>query len=597
MFVRLNGWSDDDVLQLLMLFRKHLHYYIYGSAGQFVEFVRVELSDRSAARILDMVRALMKQFGLRLSTKNFRTDVITAHGQQVYVYEHLYESICQLPENRAGGVWLPGELGRFCLKARQYRGHFAANPETFFKQVQLWGKSIEETKSKFYALREVYLNEKHHTYQPTQMEAKRLELLKDIFTDVPPILPNEKVVTVSNKSSKLWSSDEIETLVDFIVRITTQIQKTGYSHLVDHVAETLHRTDRSCVKKLADMREKFMKNASTVRAANLPDSIFDPASVAHKIFIADWSDNNDPYALGYLALKSRSLRLCSRRNKKPKNNRAWSPRPRLRNTTAAHGKMRTSSRVPLSSSAKDVAATSAGNEPCSPMRQTLCSVRKPAKQFSAEESASFVRDVANQCPWTETVVLSILQCMQNSIELYRSNKIVDFYSKIASLTSDIEFLDLFADVQHILTQFVQLYGSLDGFEKLVLIAPGIDSTREAIYQTAQKPEYGLDSEGVSLTSNVFPSQHNSISSKSTRRSQDERHGIFFDEDDDEQINEASKSGSSDGEVEEVPHPLQGMLNSLESRMVELQEKQRILIKEKEDRKRHHQYVDHPFELR
>ena len=65
---------------------------------------------------------------------------------------------------------------------------------------------------------------------------------------------------------------------------------------------------------------------------DLPDIVFDPTSDANKIFSAgksnepswlqvfrvltpryvyqDWSNSNDPYALGYLALKSRSTYLC-----------------------------------------------------------------------------------------------------------------------------------------------------------------------------------------------------------------------------------------------------------------------------------------------
>lgn len=50
--------------------------------------------------------------------------MIVASGQEVYVYEHIYESINQLAENRAGGLWLPDELSRFLQKAKQYRELF-----------------------------------------------------------------------------------------------------------------------------------------------------------------------------------------------------------------------------------------------------------------------------------------------------------------------------------------------------------------------------------------------------------------------------------------------------------------------------------------
>jgi hypothetical protein len=66
--------------------------------------------------------------------------VIVTNGQEVYVYEHIYESISQLSENKAGGVWLPDELRRFLQKAKQYRELFASNQDVYFKRVQLWGE-------------------------------------------------------------------------------------------------------------------------------------------------------------------------------------------------------------------------------------------------------------------------------------------------------------------------------------------------------------------------------------------------------------------------------------------------------------------------
>lgn len=57
-----------------------------------------------------------------------------------------------------------------------------------------------------------------------------------------------------------------------------------------------------------------------------------------------------------------------------------------------------------------------------------------ATTLPANDYAAFVRDIAEQCKWTEKVVHSVLRCMQHSIDLYRSNKLVAFFDKIASLT-------------------------------------------------------------------------------------------------------------------------------------------------------------------
>ncbi|CAI5725861.1 unnamed protein product [Peronospora effusa] len=488
MLVRVQKWSDADVLALLSRLRKHLLYYVYTCDNTFVTEMHAELRDKPVSEIQEMVRSLMLQFALGLSTKNFRTDVIMTNGQNVYVYEHLYESISQLAENKIGGIWLPNELNRFLQKARQYRGLFLENQEMYFKRIQVWSKSVAETKSKFYALRDIYVREsKRRLCQRQGVELARLELLKKIFSNVPPAHRTNKTA-VSTKTLKLWSSEEMEKLVDFVVQITAQIQSTGSSDLVNHVAEALHRTDGSCVTKLIDMREKFLKKMPTVRAANLPDIIFDPTSDANKIFSADWSNSNDPYALGYLAMKSRSLSMTAARNKYKKRRviDAWSPRPKLRSSTlAARGKS-SSKANPMSPLALDVAPLKRGR-PVGKVQRTASTPRAgepytkeraavmgslpveitPVNALPVSDYAAFVQDIAEQCQWTEKAVHNVLRCMQQSIDLYRSNRLVTFFYKVASLTSGVTFQDLFPDVQLILTQFERRFGSLDNFENFV----------------------------------------------------------------------------------------------------------------------------------
>lgn len=72
------------------------------------------------------------------------------------------------------------------------------------------------------------------------MEPGRLELLREIFTGVPAAHRAGKV-EVFSKALKLWSSEDMETLVDFVVRITNQIQRTGSSDIVNYVAEKLRK--------------------------------------------------------------------------------------------------------------------------------------------------------------------------------------------------------------------------------------------------------------------------------------------------------------------------------------------------------------------
>ncbi|KAF4325011.1 hypothetical protein BBO99_00000600 [Phytophthora kernoviae] len=106
MVARLPGWGDEDVLALLALFCKHLRHYIYTSDMEFINVMHAELPDKPGREIQEMVKSLMLQFGLVLSTKNFRNEVIVMNGNEIFVHEHVYESISQLPENKAGDSYL-----------------------------------------------------------------------------------------------------------------------------------------------------------------------------------------------------------------------------------------------------------------------------------------------------------------------------------------------------------------------------------------------------------------------------------------------------------------------------------------------------------
>ncbi|CAI5745291.1 unnamed protein product [Peronospora destructor] len=323
----------------------------------------------------------------------------------------------------------------------------------------------------------------------------------------------------------------MEKLVDFVVQITAQIQRTGSSDLVNHVAETLRRTDGSCVTKLSDMREKFLKKMPTVRAANLPDIVFDPTSDANKIFSADWSNSNDPYALGYLALKARSISVTAARNKykKRRGKDVWSPRPKLRSSTlAARGKS-SSKANPMSPLALDVApldkvrlvaraqrtaSTLRASEPHKKERAAVMGPPPveitPVNTLPVNDYAAFVQDIAEQCQWTKKAVHNVLRCMQHSIGLYRSNRLVTFFYKVASLTSGVTFQDLFPDVQFILTQFERRFGSLDGFENFVQKLLDINSSRTT-EQEANDREDKLDcavSTAVCTQSNVAKEKAN-----------------------------------------------------------------------------------------
>ncbi|KAI9907159.1 hypothetical protein PsorP6_004272 [Peronosclerospora sorghi] len=475
MLVQLQGWDDAEVLKLLEIFRKHLLYYIYTSDSDFADVVRTELPEKSGPEIIETTRSLMQQFSLRVSTKNFRTDVIVVNGQEeVYLYKHLYESISQLAENKIGGIWLPDELSRFLLKARQYRGLFPGNQDVYFKRIQVWskdshscigvghvyvGKSIAETTRKFYAFRDIYLKEnRRRLCQRKGVEPVRFALLKSIFDGVPASPQMERELQVHSKTQKLWSPQELDTLVDFIVRITKQIQKNGHSDLVNHFA--LH------VSATLLLAAFIYLDWSCIHALDLPDIVFDPTSDAYKIFSADWNDVNDSYALGYLAMKARSVKMMTDRNKRRRGKSAWVSRPKPRRLTYTAQETSNSLIIP---SVEDV-------DTANPMARIQSASDSQNKRMN--DYAVFVQDVVEQCHQSvKNVAHAVLRHMQESIDLYRSNRLVAFFSKIANLTPDVAYQEVFADAEFILTQFQQRFGSLHGFENLCLTVPGTETTQ------------------------------------------------------------------------------------------------------------------------
>ncbi|GMF10390.1 unnamed protein product [Phytophthora lilii] len=141
------------------------------------------------------------------------------------------------------------------------------------------------------------------------------------------------------------------------------------------------------------------------------------------------------------------------------------------------------------------------------------SSKRAASALPASDYSTFVQDVARQCQWTEKVVHNVLRCMQHSIELYRTNKLVAFFSKIASLTPGGGILHtciLFREAD-------QGFGTLDGFENLVLTAPGINSSITSAENTKEEqdgvPQNAFDT--VSVTANT----HRSVGLENTNQQQ------------------------------------------------------------------------------
>jgi hypothetical protein len=127
------------------------------------------------------------------------------------------------------------------------------------------GKSIADSRSKFYALREMFERElrddqAHGEPQPdlllahaggcahsrlwlslarSAIEEKRYEMLNEVVGDIPAV-PSKAIPQLpSSKMPKLWSSDELDMLLQFLVDITLDIKANGTSPLVVLIAGKL----------------------------------------------------------------------------------------------------------------------------------------------------------------------------------------------------------------------------------------------------------------------------------------------------------------------------------------------------------------------
>lgn len=71
----------------------------------------------------------------------------------------------------------------------------------------------------------------------------RFKVLSELFDDVPP--PSIAVATtpISKAYKGMWSPDDLDVLVESLVSITLDIQKTGTSSLVYVLAEKLRTCD------------------------------------------------------------------------------------------------------------------------------------------------------------------------------------------------------------------------------------------------------------------------------------------------------------------------------------------------------------------
>ncbi|TYZ59541.1 hypothetical protein PybrP1_003459 [[Pythium] brassicae (nom. inval.)] len=430
------GWRDVDVLQLLRLFRAHTLDYLYGGNERFAAIARAKgLNDKTEADIVDRVRVLMSQFALAIDTKAFHNDALSVDGETVMVHVHLFETTSGLAENAVGGMWHPDELRRF----------------------------FEKIHNKFYALRELYEQEKKagRVIARSEVEETRFRVLEGLFRDVSP-QPRKKVPAAFAKRPQLWSPDELDTMIQLLVQITLDVQQTGTSDAIEKMAPALGRSEQSYMNKLIDMHKNYKNKSSYPRAAHLPDTIFDASSVAHKIFNADPTDS---YAVGFSALKAHSLRVREKK-RRAAGSAPYSTVTRKQRHTPSHS-----------------TAAPRKNPPPAPPRvvpkrsaTTTAVSRASGSALPQQRCTAFIRDMAQTNKWSDQRTHDVCAAMHQCLHLYRSNQLKAFVNAVVEATSGLTTSEICFQGIAVLKAFQKKYGSLDSFGEhalgIVKSAPG-----------------------------------------------------------------------------------------------------------------------------
>lgn len=456
--MRSTNWDDHEVNALLDLFRARILEYIYTCDGSFVESIKSTFSDKNTQQISVMIRSLMQSFSLAIGTKALRNDVIHVDGKEVYPNLHLYETMANIEENKEAGIWHPDELSRLLEKARQYRSFLDTKPDAFFSRIQIWGKSIAECRAKFYMLHNLYnqIKKGQLTAHKSDVERIRLEYLTELFDKVKANTgksPSEIIPPC--RMPNLWLPNDLELLLQWLCDITRDIQTVGHSDRIHQISKRLSRSEQSIVVKLQSMREKYLNKSSYHRAAHLPDCIYDPTSEVHKIFNANWNDPNDPYAVGFLALKHMSNQILAARIRKRKT--AY-PSRRTKSLRLQH----------KANARKDNDADSIGSSVGLATRSDAQEKANEEKQPSAFQYTTFVVEIAKKHQWSNETTHKLCLAMNERLSEYLANNLRGFFRTVTNAMPGYQLTEVYFNGNLILSDFAARYGSLDKFAEVAL---------------------------------------------------------------------------------------------------------------------------------
>lgn len=320
-------WSDDELYVLLQLIKENIVEYLYGTESLFMSTLHQHFATKTLDEICALVRDLMLRFSVAHATNQlFRSSNIQT-VKSIYIpgldsksplptktcmLRFLYEIMTHLPENQSQ-IWLLDELRRFIYKLRQYRHLLSKlqSQDLFFSRVQIWNKSVTETREKFLALYQIHL--KHQFGSMRQSEANqtgqslRLEVLNEIFLDYHAKQLN--LIDITNMCTSGWSSVQVQHLLSFLVQGFRLHNKCGMPELLVRLCDflsTFHhslmhsennhlaveQTGPSIWKKLQSVQKDFqdqLTKTTSLRTSEISIYFEDPMAQVRQILVAGTS--------------------------------------------------------------------------------------------------------------------------------------------------------------------------------------------------------------------------------------------------------------------------------------------------------------------
>nr|CCA15973.1 sorting and assembly machinery component 50 putativ [Albugo laibachii Nc14] len=355
---------------------------------------------------------------------------------KICMLQFLYEIITHLPENQSQ-IWLLDELRRFIHKLRQYRHLLSKlqSQDLFFSRVQIWNKSVTETREKFLALYQIHLTNQCGLTRSNETRrtehSLRLEVLSEIFIDYHARQLN--LIDITTMCTSGWSSVQVQQLLSFLVQTCSLHDTCEMPELVVQLCDFLNQTGPSIWRKLQSIQKEYQDQLTktlSLQASEISIYFEDPQAQLRQILVADWNNAKDIWATGIRCIRRLCLEYPAARRKR--NGKQLSP---LHNTTQVSPIM-----------------TSSSNE------LTMQKAPSPGHDYSG-----LLHAISRETDWRSQLTYRVCKAMSQHVSLFQAHRYTAFYNEVTKAVPEIERFELILKGNLILSKIMTQHDFLDHF--------------------------------------------------------------------------------------------------------------------------------------